>query len=67
MSWTGIAADSLVASAVLAFPIFWALDTRSAMVIVVTLLVMIARVNAANDAIQPGERAHRTHLLTTER
>ena len=54
VGYTKIMAGSLVASAVLAFPMFWALDTKSAVVIVLTLLVMIAGVNAANDAIQPG-------------
>ena len=54
IGYTKIMAGSLVASAVLAFPMFWAFDTRSAVVIVLTLLVMIAGVNAANDAIQPG-------------
>jgi metabolite-proton symporter len=54
IGYTRIMVGSLVASAVLAFPMFWALDTRSAVVIVITLLVMIAGVNAANDAIQPG-------------
>ena len=51
---TRIMIGSLVASAVLAAPTFIALDTKSSLVIVVTLLVMIAGVNAANDAIQPS-------------
>ncbi|MGH3387324.1 MAG: MFS transporter [Actinomadura sp.] len=54
IGYTKIMIGSLLASAALAFPLFLALDTRSTVVIVLTLLVMIAGVNAANDAIQPG-------------
>jgi MHS family shikimate/dehydroshikimate transporter-like MFS transporter len=52
--YTGIMVGSLVFSALLAFPTFLALDSKSAAVIVVTMIVMIAGVNASNDAIQPG-------------
>jgi MFS family permease len=52
--YTGIMTGSLVASALLAFPLFMAFDSKSALLIVVTTTVMIAGVNASNDAIQPG-------------
>jgi metabolite-proton symporter len=54
IGYTKIMVGSLVASALLAFPMFMALDTKSTTIIILTLLVMIAGVNAANDAIQPG-------------
>lgn len=54
IGYNKIMVGSLVASAALAFPLFWALDTKSAGLIIVVVFVLIAGVNAANDAIQPG-------------
>jgi MFS family permease len=54
IGFSGIMTGSLVAAAVLAFPLFMAFDSKSALLIVVTTTVVIAGVNASNDAIQPG-------------
>ncbi len=45
---------SLVASAIVAFPLFLILDLKIALPIILFIMVIIAGVNASNDAIQPG-------------
>jgi MHS family shikimate/dehydroshikimate transporter-like MFS transporter len=52
--YVGVMVGSLVLSALLALPTFLALDSKSAPLIVAAMIVMIAGVNASNDAIQPG-------------
>lgn len=49
-----IMTGSLVVSAILAYPIFAVLDTKSPFLIVLVIVIAIAGVNAASDAIQPG-------------
>lgn len=49
-----IMTGSLVVSAILAFPLFAILDTKSPFLIVLVIVIAIAGVNAASDAIQPG-------------
>ena len=54
IGYVKIMVGSLVGSAILAFPIFAFLDTKSATLIILVIVVAIAGVNAASDAIQPG-------------
>lgn len=54
IGYTKVMSGSLIASAIVAFPLFAILDTKSAFLIVLFIIVVIAGVNASNDAIQPG-------------
>jgi MFS transporter, MHS family, shikimate and dehydroshikimate transport protein len=54
IGYTRIMMGSLIVSALIAAPLFMILETRSAVAIVGSLVVAIAGVTAASDAIQPG-------------
>jgi MHS family shikimate/dehydroshikimate transporter-like MFS transporter len=54
IGYAKIMIGSLVVSALLAFPIFAFLESKSAVFIILMIVVAIAGVNASSDAIQPG-------------
>ena len=54
VGYTKIMLSSLSGSVIIAFPLFFILDTQSVAPIIVAVVIAIAGVNAANDAIQPA-------------
>jgi MFS family permease len=54
IGYTKIMLSSLVGSIIIAFPLFFILDSQSVAPIIVSVVIAIAGVNAANDAIQPA-------------